>query len=59
MMEEKSDEDRIIDALIIEGRNALYEDIDFLPLKQSLYNSEVTIPAYDDNSGHLIEYVYY
>lgn len=55
MEEEKSDEDRIIEALVLEGRDGLYEDIDFLPLRQSLYNSENIIPEYDDEIGQHIQ----
>jgi hypothetical protein len=46
--EERSDEDRIIDHLIREGKDQMYEDLDFIPARQSLYNSEKVIPTYDD-----------
>lgn len=46
--EERTEEDRIIDHLIIEGKDDLYSDLDFIPARQSLYNSEKMIPEYDD-----------
>lgn len=48
MEEHRSDEDRIIESLVLEGRQRLYEDLDFLPTRQSLYQSEKQIPEYDD-----------
>lgn len=57
-MEEDSrtDEDRIIESLIIEGNQSLYEDMDFLPSRQSLYNNETVIPEYDDELFDRIEW---
>ncbi len=46
--QQRSDEDRIIESLVLEGRQRLYEDLDFLPTRQSLYQSEKQIPEYDD-----------
>lgn len=46
--EERNDEERIIENMLLDGRNTLYEDLDFLPTRQSLYNSEKQIPEYDD-----------
>jgi hypothetical protein len=57
MQDDRTDEDRIIEALVVEGKQALYEDIDFLPLRQSLYNVENVIPDYDDEVSQSIEYV--
>lgn len=53
----RTDEDRIIESLVVEGKDALYEDIDFLPLRQSLYNVENVVPDYDDEVSQNIEYV--
>ena len=53
--EERTDEDRIIEAIVLEGKESLYEDIDFLPLRQSLYNTENVIPEYDDDHAQRIE----
>jgi hypothetical protein len=55
MQDDRTDEDRIIEALAVEGRQALYEDIDFLPLRQSLYNVENIVPVYDDEISQSIE----
>ncbi len=44
----RNDEDRIIENLLLEGHNRLYDDLDFLPTRQSLYLSEKQIPEYDD-----------
>lgn len=55
MEDDRTDEDRIIENLVLEGRGALYEDVDFLPSRQSLYNVENVIPDYDDNLFQRIE----
>ena len=47
----ESDEEKIISALVVEGLRNLYEDTDFLPIRQSLYNFENIIPLYDDEVG--------
>jgi hypothetical protein len=52
---ERTDEDRIIENLILEGKQALYEDVDFLPSRQSLYNVDNVIPDYDDELFQKIE----
>jgi hypothetical protein len=49
----RTDEDRIIEMMIIENgqlgaNNKKYEDGDFLPVRQSLYNVETIVPAYDE-----------
>lgn len=46
--EDRTEEDRIIDNMVIDGIDKLYEDLDFIPARQSLYNSEKMIPEYDD-----------
>jgi hypothetical protein len=56
MEDDRTDEDRIIEALVVEGKQALYEDIDFLPLRQSLYNVENVVPEYDDETAPSIEW---
>ena len=40
-------EDVIIETLLIENERRMYEDIDFLPVRQSLYTIESIPPAYD------------
>lgn len=55
--DDRTDEDRIIESILIEGKQAQYEDIDFLPLRQSLYNAENVVPEYDDEISQRIEYV--
>lgn len=46
--EYRSEEDRIIENIVLDGQRALYDDLDFLPARQSLYHSEKAIPEYDD-----------
>ncbi len=49
MLEEiRNEEDRIIENIVLDGQKALYDDLDFLPARQSLYNSEKSIAEYDD-----------
>ena len=52
--EERSDEDRIIEVLIIESQGREYEDQDFMPLKHSLYLSENHVPDYDVEMPYLV-----
>lgn len=52
--EERTDEDRIIEVLIIEGQNRLYEDADFMPVKASLYASENHLPRYDVDVPYIV-----
>jgi fructose-1,6-bisphosphatase len=42
------EEERIIDSLLLSNSNKLYDDLDFLPTRTSLYLSEKQIPEYDD-----------
>lgn len=46
--EYRSEEDRIIETILLDGQKAFYDDLDFLPARQSLYNSEKNIAEYDD-----------
>lgn len=57
MGDERNDEERIIENMLIDGHVALYEDLDFLSTRQSLYNSEKMIPEYDDENFQRIQYV--
>ena len=52
--EERSDEDRIIEVLIIESQGREYEDQDFMPLKHSLYISDTHVPDYDVEVPYLV-----
>ena len=54
--EDRTEEDRIIDNMVIDGIDKLYEDLDFIPARQSLYNSEKMIPEYDDEVFQQIRY---
>lgn len=45
----RTDEDIIIETLIIENEQRMYEDIDFLPIRQSLYTIESIPPSYDQD----------
>eukprot|EP01031_Cornospumella_fuschlensis_P030520 gene30520-36883_t len=56
MGDDRSDEERIIENMLIDGHSALYEDLDFLPTRQSLYNSEKMIPEYDDENFQRIQW---
>jgi hypothetical protein len=49
--ESQTDEEKIITTLMIEGSRSLYDDSDFLPIRQSLYNYESIVPLYDDDIG--------
>ncbi len=49
-----SDEDRIINNLVIEGNNRLFDDTDFLPIRQSLYTNVSNIPEYDGDTFHRV-----
>jgi len=56
-MEARNDEDRIIEILRIEGMLRLYEDLDFLPVRQSLYEIEDIAPNYDEIICHTIAWL--
>jgi hypothetical protein len=46
-MDVRTEEDKIIEILQIEG-GTLYEDLDFIPGRQSLYDMEDFVPLYDE-----------
>jgi len=46
-MDARTEEDKIIEILQIEG-GTLYEDLDFIPGRQSLYDMEDFVPLYDE-----------
>lgn len=46
-MERRSEEDKIVEVIVIEGGNAKYEDTDFVPSRGSLYDVIESVPAYD------------
>lgn len=50
MAEERTDEDRVIETLLIDSSNSAgsYDDVDFLPVRHSLYNVQTITPEYDD-----------
>lgn len=52
--EVRSEEDKIIETLHVEGLRRLYDDSDFLPIRQSLYNVENVIAMYDDEISQSI-----
>lgn len=48
----RTDEDRIVETLLIDGNtNSIFDDVDFLPIRQSLYNVQTVIPEYDDETA--------
>ena len=54
-LEPRTEEDKIIEIIIVEGKNALYEDYDFIPNSQSLYEVNGFVPAYDEQqNAHLM-----
>jgi hypothetical protein len=59
MTEALTDEDRIIESLSREGATAIkhYEDPDFQPTRQTLYNVPTVTPEYDDEIFPQIVYV--
>ena len=59
MTETLTDEDRIIEDLPRDGANVIkhYEDLDFLPIRQTLYNVPTVTPDYDDEIFPQIVYV--
>ena len=53
----RTDEDRIIETLLIDTTSQAntYDDVDFLPVRQSLYNVPTVTPEYDDEiSPHIV-----
>ena len=53
-MEERTEEDRIIEIIKIEGGLRIFEDSDFLPIRQSLYEIEDIPGSYDEEISHTI-----
>jgi hypothetical protein len=53
-IEETNEEDKIIESIILEGNNKIFDDTDFLPIRQSLYSIHTVIPEYDDEIFHRI-----
>jgi hypothetical protein len=53
-MGDRTDEDRIIETMIIERNANSYDDTDFVPIRQSLYTVATAIPEYDDDVFHQI-----
>ena len=49
-----SDEDRIINNLVVEGNGRFFDDTDFLPIRQSLYTNVSDIPEYDGDTFHRV-----
>ena len=57
MADERTDEDRVIETLLIDSSNSAgsYDDVDFLPVRHSLYNVQTITPEYDDEiSPHIV-----
>lgn len=57
MADGRTDEDRIIETLLIDTTSQAntYDDVDFLPVRQSLYNVPTVTPEYDDEiSPHIV-----
>lgn len=53
-MEFQTEEDRIIELINLEGQNNLYEDTDFIPNRQSLYETDGVVEDYDLDVSNLI-----
>lgn len=57
MADERTDEDRVIETLLIDSSSLTntYDDVDFLPVRHSLYNVQTITPDYDDEiSPHIV-----
>lgn len=54
MEEYRTEEDKIIETMVIEGNHKQYDDNDFLPIRQSLYSVHTIIPEYDDEVFHRV-----
>ena len=52
--EARMEEDRVIEIIKIEGGLRQYEDVDFLPIRQSLYEIEDIPPSYDEEASNNI-----
>jgi hypothetical protein len=50
----QTEEDRIIELLTLEGENNFFEDTDFIPNRQSLYETEGVVEDYDLDVANLI-----
>ena len=53
-MGDRTEEDKIIEVMIIEGEGAQYEDSDFVPSRGSLYDSLDAVPLYDASTSSQI-----
>jgi len=54
-MEERTAEDKVIESIIIEDKQRLYDDQDFMPIRQSLYIVHNQIPEWDlDNLNRAV-----
>jgi hypothetical protein len=52
--QQQTEEDQIIELLSMEGSGNLFEDTDFIPNRQSLYDNEGFIPYYDTDVTNFI-----
>lgn len=50
----RTEEDQIIELLGMEGSGNMFEDTDFIPNRQSLYDNEGFIPYYDTDVTNFI-----
>ena len=50
----RTEEDQIIELLGMEGNGVMFEDTDFIPNRQSLYDNEGFIPYYDTDVTNFI-----
>ena len=50
MSEQRSEEDLVIESLVLEG-GAAFDDQDFMPIRQSLYEIESIAPQYDEGDA--------
>lgn len=51
---ERTEEDKIIEIIDIEGKHNMFEDSDFIPSRHSLYERSGLIPAYDGSMSSSI-----
>jgi hypothetical protein len=53
-MEQRTEEDKIIEVMVIEGDESRFEDSDFVPSRGSLYDTLDMVPPYDQASSSQI-----
>jgi hypothetical protein len=50
----QSDEERVVSSLKPHNGSKIFDDMDFLPIRQSLYSNPANVPEYDCEVFHRI-----